>query len=526
MKWLAPQWAFALLFALVPIFIHFWKKSSAKKIVLGSLYLLHRKEPNFHKYLKLHQLLLLITRVLLLCFVVFYFLKTISLAPLAGLSEYFPFHEKTQVYLDTGWDSQKILKDIFLKQFPNIKSPNFEQLDWKDLNNKLLNKDQSHYYMSRFYGLDKSELNLLQKKGLTLVPVAKEKLKNTRLNPIEIQPKNPFVGEYVEISSSLDSNELNKAHSIKLEVENKVVQTRNLSSKTSSKLNFSFKLKAQGDSYLVGKVKIDKDEFNSDNSQDFKVPLRRRLKVALIEDITNVQEKGSKLHFIYQFLVSIQQNSPQFNVDFEVLTSDQFNNSSNDSFDWLVLGDLQNKVWKKKDERVIVFAQRGQIQDFYSEKFSLKTFSLSESSKRMEFLNLPALDSSLVSSDFKSYRHLQIKMSKGQAIVKSNSETLAMSYKGDYFFSFAFTKADFSGILHPYFPIYMYRLLLDRWEFQKTSELKDKFDFSRDSSFFKELKLQDSNHQRVDFSIPILLLILLLLALELYFVLSIEKQKS
>ncbi|MCJ8345119.1 BatA domain-containing protein [bacterium] len=525
MTWLAPQWIFLFIFAFVPILIHLWKKSSAKKIVLSSLYLLHRKDPNFHKNLKLHQFLLLMTRILLVILVVSYFLKTISLGPLGILSEIFPFHQKTKVYLDTAWDSKKELIDTFSKKFPSIQSPNFEQILLADLDSKVLNPDQATYFLSRFYGSPIKKLESYASRGLRLVAIGPDQLKNTRLNSIRLEPKNPFVGEFVEISSSILSNQAGKSHLIQLEVEGQKAQTRNLKNTNSGKRDFSFKIKAQGDSLLHGKIKLQKDEYLEDNEIKFKIPLRRRLKIALIEDVIAVQEKKSKLHYIYQFLSSIQQNSPQFNIDFQVMTSSQFNSSQLEDFDWLILGELQNKVWKKKKEKMIVFAQRGQIQDFYNEKFSLKTFNWDQNVKTMEFLQLPAVDRALISSDFKSYGHLQMKMSQGQALIKANHEVLAMSYLGDYFFSFSFNKTDFSGVLHPYFPVYLYRLLLDRWELDSKSALNPKFEFSREADFFKETSLNVKLTSRSDFSIPILILLLCLVLLELYLVLSIEKQK-
>ncbi|PCJ21416.1 MAG: hypothetical protein COB02_02165 [Candidatus Cloacimonadota bacterium] len=524
MKWLAPQWAFAFLFAFVPVLIHLWKKTSAKKVVLGSLYLLHRKDPNFHKNLKLHQILLLITRTLLLLLVVCYFLKTISKHPsLSFLAKYYPYHQKTHVFLDTKWDSKKSLIKSFSKKFPKIKSPKFEQITSNELFSKLLDKDKKYYFLSRFYGSKEKKLNQLTKKSIQLIPVGKSSLKNTQLNQLIIEPNNPFIGEFITISSSLISNQKNKAHKVALKLESKKVRTLTLSSQ-SPKQNFSFKIKAQGDSFLIGKIKLEKDDYNNDNQREFKIPLKKRLKIALIEDLKNIQEKKSKLHYIYKFLNSIQQNSPQFNIDFQVMTSSQWNNSSINNFDWLILGDLQNKVWKKQSEKVIAFAQRGEIQKFYNEKFSLKSFNFDTSPINIKVLNSSILDKSLLTKQLKVYHHLQIKMTKGKAIIKSHNEVLAINYKQDYFFSFAFTKSGFSGALHPYFPVYLYRILFERWNKPHLKSTKDNFHFSRNQNYFNQQKISIKLNQKTDFSIPILILVLLLLSLEIYFILSIEKQ--
>ena len=80
MSFIQSQYWFLLLFAIIPILLHLFKKRNTKKVSISSLYLLNRKSKTLNRKLRINQILLLICRCSLMCTVGLYFLIQIGRA--------------------------------------------------------------------------------------------------------------------------------------------------------------------------------------------------------------------------------------------------------------------------------------------------------------------------------------------------------------------------------------------------------------------------------------------------------------
>ena len=193
--------------------------------------------------------------------------------------------------------------------------------------------------------------------------------------------------------------------------------------------------------------------------------------------------------------------------------------------DWLILGNLKNFVWKKEADKMLIFPQRDRaIQTQIDHKLGMKSYAIEALPRELSFSVMNTEDKSLYTVPWQVYRYMQLRQEDGEKIALSDDEVLLFEKDNIYFSAFDFSKYDFSGVTHPYFPVFLYQLFLNRFPDIEVSPVVNDKSFERPSS------LQVKGEGRIkniaewsDFSKVLLFLFFIWLLLEIYLIQNIQK---
>ncbi len=532
MNLLQPHFIAGLALALLPIILHLVKKQRAKKVILGSLWLLHRKRHNLPRKLKLTQIILLATRVALALALAIYFLKPVLPKSPSWLSKLLPLEQKITVYLDTHFDSKSDLMDFYLKdaQIGTAESIQFLELSQASLNrNGILatvrdtrvNAKHTEWLVSRFYGVTKEDISSLKAEGLNLLPFGPDRIQVSRFRELSIEPDSPFPDEKISIHGSIESN---VTTSLNLELWQGANLSRQVPLTVTAGVAVPFSLEEGINISANATVEL---RLGPNNIQSIVLPLKPRtqMRIGLMDDRAAPNTRPSRLYAIHEFiqsLISLYETKAPILIQ-HINSKDLA--KLDKKFDFVIVGDMDQATRIPADLPALIFFQKTpSVQQSINEAMELTTWDLRKESVNVQFLPLHTMDRSLLDRMFKADNTLQFKAPQLQVLALAGQEPLIVR-KGLHVFSgINFTNNEFDGLRHPYFPVLLYRILLNRIE-EKTVVL------SGNQNLLQRLiplpEITDSKVSTIteqsDLSLVFLIFVLLFSIIELGLVLSLQK---
>lgn len=523
-----------LLFILVPILIHFFKRMQAQRIVISSLYLLRQRKANLSQKLKLRQIILLITRSLIVTTIVVYFMQPILMKAPSWLHNLMPYQDQLIILLDNRWDDRETMISEWYKlrgQSSGIKLE-FLTLYQGDKTDSLYdrvirsisNVSSQSVLFSRFYGVPSSELNSLNNLNIQLIAYGPEKVNNLAILGTEVTPSNALLGENIKIIGTVQTNAIDQV-STKLSIfeDGKQINEQLIKPSISKPSNFSFSLQSKENRPKRIMLKIPPDILEADDEVNLKIDIKGSLSFALVDDKSSSRKRDSRLFYVRQFIESLKNIFPNVSIRIMDFNSQEWLESK-DVFDWLIVGHLDNFIWKKNSHNMLLFAQSERsVQAQIDTHLGIKSYAIEALPKEIQFSFMSSKERNLYQTPWQAYRYLQLRLEGGSTIAFSGSESLIFEKNDVYFCAFDFGKYDFSGIAHPYFPVFLYQLFLNRFpETHEKPQLSNQ-KFERDSKFSSTFKDNDNNPGGwTDLSSFMLVLFLSFLLIEIYLITSIQ----
>ncbi len=534
MKFLLNYHQILLFFLLIPLLIHLLKRMQAKQIMVSSLYLLRRKKANLSQKLKLRQVILLAVRCLIVLSLALYFLRPILQKAPSWIQQLLPYEDRLTVLLDNRWDDRDSIISKWYKMRGDSRAIDVEFVvlyEAKTDHNLLDRVTQSidtnasqHILFSRFYGISPEELKALSQLSLQFIPFGSQRVDNRGILGAYIQPKVAFEGEEVKIIGSVHTNsakELSTGLSL-FENDEKIIE-KTLFPSVTSPSNFVFPMIVENEQSRVYKVKIPGDILNADDEVDLKLDVKSSFTIILVDDEVSSSQRNSRLYFIRKFLESLELMFPKTLVRIIDMDSKLWEESK-EKPDWLIIGNLKNFVWKNEAKKMLVFPQKERsIQTQVDQKLGIKSYAVEALPRELEFSVMNTEDRGLYSVPWQIYRYLQLRQEEGVQLAIAGEEVLFFENKGVYFSAFDFSKYDFSGITHPYFPVFLYQLFLDRFPLIQKSPVLNNKSFERPNNLAVVTEKETQNMAEwSDLSKVLLLLFLIWLLAEVYLVQNIQ----
>ena len=538
MKFLLNYHQILIGFLLVPLLIHLLKRMQAKQVMISSLYLLRRKKANLSKRLKFRQIVLLIVRCLIVLSLVLYFLRPILEKAPNWIHKFLPYEDSLTVLLDNRWDD----RDLMISKWYQLRGENkaidiefinlYENESSFNLTDRVTQSIQSnssqYILFSRFYGLNSLDFNALNKLSLKLVPFGPERVDNRAILGAYVDPKVAFVGEEIKIIGSVHTNSpKNMTTRLSLYENDKKINETILSPSLTSPTNFIFPIEVVNEQSKLYRLKIPKDILSSDDEVGLKLDVKSSFTVILVDDEEISSQRNSRLFFIRKFLESLELIFPKVLVRIIDMDSNSWIRS-NEKPDWLVLGNLKHFMWRKDTEKMLIFPQKDRsIQTQIDQRLGMKSYAIEALPRQLNFPVMNTEDKGLYTVPWQIYRYLQLKQEDGAHLALANEEVLIFEFDDIYFSAFDFSKYDFSGIAHPYFPVFLYQLFLDRFPQIENSPVLNKKSFERPAN----IKLQGEGETQnmaewSDLSKVLLLMFVIWLLLEVLLVQNIQKLTS
>jgi|GEM_PF-1938635 len=538
MSFLQTQYWFLLLFALLPILLHLFKKRKAKKISISSLYLLNRKSRTLNRRIRLHQILLLLSRCFLVLAIGFYFLIPIFHQAPESLARLLPLREPSLILLDTRWDSANSLRAEFLSLYPgmNSKDLQFVELNFEDTQTlekavmeSITGSHSRVFLFSRFYGAEKEEVQNLRDLNIELIPTGPLEISNTALTRVAFTPSRPLLGERIDISGMVETiDKSQKEIDLTLLRPGKSEQHRRLVFSDQSQASFSFTLTAdQAPSESIEVRHSLKDSIPDDDSASFEIPIQAKFRIAMVDDLAPPDSRRSRLYYLHKFFQGLSLSYPQTNFEISTYQSSGFQQHSTGVYDWILIGDWNSEFLPEDRGNILLFWQKSKrMQRFFDERIGIKSFAIESTQKDVSLLTIPSADQALFTGSWKAMRYLQIKSGEGKSLLSAGKDPLLIEKGNLYFSAIDFSEYDFSGVFDPYFPIYLFRLFLDRWE-EADHQFEKKIPLTKRIGGINTTQPSKMKSQSTaDLSVPILLLCLGLCLLELYLILKLERAVS
>ena len=533
MSFIQSQYWFLILFAIIPILLHLFKKRNTKKVSISSLYLLNRKSKTLNRRLRIHQLLLLICRCSLVCTVGIYFLIPIMHEAPEALTRWIPFKEPALVLLDTRWDSASSLREEVLRRFPLASADNFQFLELEFGNFKPLDEiaieassgaQTKVILCSRFYGVSRDEINNIKVLNVDIMVVGPPQITNTALTEIQFTPARPLLGESVEIKGIVQTIDHNLKN-IRLSVRSPAKLEQKLSLPiTQERAEFNSSIKAEKSPLQEVEVRHEHpDSIPGDDLASFEIPVKSSLRVAMVDDQNSPDSKRSRLYYINKFFQGLSASYPEITLKIESFSSANFSKNSTKAYDWIIIGDMESEWLPESKDKTFLFWQKNQkIQRSIDEKFGFKSFALESIQKDISIPNIPTQDRYLLSKPWKTMRYLQTKMNGGTIYLRADQEPLIFRKDHLFFCAMDFSEYDFTGTFEPYFPIFLFRFFLERWDSNEET-LKVKIPITRREVDFEKMDLSGKVGEKLaDFSLPLLILALALALMELLLIRRLE----
>ena len=538
MKFLLNYHQILIGFLLVPLLIHLLKRMQAKQVMISSLYLLRRKKANLSKRLKLRQIVLLIVRCLIVLSLVLYFLRPILEKAPDWIHKFLPYEDSLTVLLDNRWDD----RDLMISKWYQLRGEN-KAIDIEFINlyenessfnlidrvtQSIQNNSSQHILFSRFYGLNSLDLNALNKLPLKLVPFGPERVDNRAILGAYVESKVAFVGEEIKVIGSVHTNSpKNMTTRLTLYENDKKINETILSPSLTSPINFIFPIEVVNEQSKFYRLQIPKDILNSDDEVRLKLEVKSSFTIILVDDEEMSSQRNSRLFFIRKFLESLELIFPKVLVRIIDMDSNSWS-SSNEKPDWLVIGNLKHFIWRKDAEKMLIFPQKDRsIQTQIDQRLGMKSYAIESLPRQLNFPLMNTEDKGLYAVPWQIYRYLQLKQEDGVQLALADEEVLMFEFDSIYFSAFDFSKYDFSGIAHPYFPVFLYQLFLDRFPQRENSPILNKKSFERPVN----LKLQGEGETQnmaewSDLSKVLLFMFVIWLILEVLLVQNIQKLTS
>lgn len=534
MKFLQFHHYVLFLFLLIPILIHLFKRMQAQRVVISSLYLLRQRRANLSQKLKFRQIVLLFVRSLIVATIAAYFMQPILMKAPSWLRNLMPYEDKLTVLLDNRWDNRETMISEWYKLRGQSRSIELEFLTLyhEDKIDSLYDRviqstdDVSSKFIlfSRFYGVPSDELRSLSDLNIQLITYGPDKVNNLAILGTEAIPSNALLGEAIKIIGTVQTNAIDPV-STKLSIfeDGQKINEQLMNPSSNGPSNFSFFIQTDENRSKRITLKIPSDILQTDDEVNLTVDVKASLSFALVDDKSSSNKRDSRLFYIRQFLESLKIIFPNVSVQINDFRSQEWLNSK-DMFDWLIVGHLDTFVWKENSKNMLLFAQSTRsIQAQIDTHLGIKSYAIEALPKEVQFLEMSPEDRNLYETPWQAYRYLQLRQEGGKTIALSGNESLIFEKNQVYFCAFDFGKYDFSGLAHPYFPVFLYQLFLNRFPNEQEKPQINNQKFERDSSFPFSSKNQINNPSSwTDLSKLMLSLFLFLLLLEIYLIMSIQ----
>lgn len=534
MKFLQFHHYVLFLFLLIPILIHLFKRMQAQRVVISSLYLLRQRRANLSQKLKFRQIVLLFVRSLIVATIAAYFMQPILMKAPSWLRNLMPYEDKLTVLLDNRWDNRETMISEWYKLRGQSRSIELEFLTLyhEDKIDSLYDRviqstdDVSSKFIlfSRFYGVPSDELRSLSDLNIQLITYGPDKVNNLAILGTEAIPSNALLGEAIKIIGTVQTNAIDPV-STKLSIfeDGQKINEQLMNPSSNGPSNFSFFIQTDENRSKRITLKIPTDILKTDDEVNLTVDVKASLSFALVDDKSSSNKRDSRLFYIRQFLESLKIIFPNVSVQINDFRSQEWLNSK-DMFDWLIVGHLDTFVWKENSKNMLLFAQSTRsIQAQIDTHLGIKSYAIEALPKEVQFLEMSPEDRNLYETPWQAYRYLQLRQEGGKTIALSGNESLIFEKNQVYFCAFDFGKYDFSGLAHPYFPVFLYQLFLNRFPNEQEKPQINNQKFERDSSFPFSSKNQINNPSSwTDLSKLMLSLFLFLLLLEIYLIMSIQ----
>ncbi len=538
MKFLLDYHQILLCFLLVPLLIHLLKRMQAKQVMVSSLYLLRRKKANLSQRLKLRQIVLLVVRCLVVLSLVLYFLRPILEKGPDWIHKFLPYEDRLTVLLDNRWDDRDSMISKWYQMRGDNKAIDIEFVNLfeteKDLNftnqvtQSIRSNASQNILFSRFYGTNIEDLNALSKLPLKLVPFGPNRVDNRAILGAYAVPSTAFVGEEINVIGTVHTNSpQNLTTQLKLFENDEQINEKTLSPSVDSSTNFIFPIKVTNEQSKVYRLQIPEDILSSDDQVSLQVNVKSSFTFILVDDFEISSQRNSRLYFIRKFLESLKLMFPETMFKILDMNSKSWLDSS-EKPDWLVVGSLKQFAWKKNASKMLIFPQKDRsIQTQIDQRLGMKSYAIEALPRELEFPAMSIEEKSLYSVPWQIYRYLQLRQEDGIKLGLADEEVLLFQLNNIYFSAFDFSKYDFSGVTHPYFPVFLHQLFLDRFPKLKNSSILNNKSFERPAKVedYEESKTQNMAEWS-DLSKVLLLLFLIWLLLEVYLVQSIQKLTS
>ena len=538
MKFLLNYHQILIGFLLIPLLIHLLKRMQAKQIMISSLFLLRRKKANVSQKLKLRQIFLLIIRCLVVLSLAVYFLQPILEKAPNWIYSLFPYEDRLTVLLDNRWDDRDSMISKWYRLRGESKSIDVEFINLystetslnliDQVTQSLKNKTSQYILFSRLYGIDSENLNALNKLPIKIIPFGPSRVDNRGILGAYVDPKVAFVGETIKIIGSTHTNSLESLTTpLSLYENEKKIGEKVLSPSMDSPSNFIFPITITNEQSKSFRLQIPADILKSDDSVSLPVKVKSSFTAVLVDDHEISSQRNSRLYFIKKFLESLQLMFPKTLVRIIDMDSKSWK-QSDEKPDWLILGSLNNFVWRRGTTKMLIFPQKDRsIQSQIDQRLGMKSYSIEALPRKLDFPSMITEDKSLYSVPWQIYRYLQFKQENGVKLALANEEVLIFELDDIYFSAFDFSKYDFSGVTHPYFPVFLYQLFLNRFSQIEKSPVLNKESFERtvDSELREEEKTQNMADWS-DLSKVFLFFLLISLLLEVILVQNIQKLTS
>jgi|GEM_PF-1467654 len=472
---LSHHW-FLILFFAVPVILHLLKKQRAKRVIISSLSLLQSKKRELRKNLKLHQLLLLLSRVCMALCLAIFFLQPLLHTSSSLIRSVFPFHDRVKIYLDTNWDKRSELLETLFNEIPGLEDIEMEivAMEGKQSAQSLANPvlellesgtivEEKTYLVSRFYGLQPQQLRELESRGFHPVLHGPRRIENTGLFQVQARPSDPFPGEAVELTGVVATNsQSKKKQKVMIQWEDQDIELEvEPDSKNPAGFYYERSLSLSQSNEIM--VRISEDGFDRDNEVTLSLNPKNKMRIALVTDRKDWDSRSHQLFFIREFLEAYFGSFLELDFNLETMNGKSSTLKDGEGWDLVVLGPLNHPVWTPKAGLVLLLPQELQaVRSFYDEKLAMRSFDLVSQERRLQVENISLEDKSLLDRPWSVYRYQQMQIQDAQDLIMSSKEQMLVRKENFLISAFHFHDLDFSGVYHPLFPVYLYRLFTNR----------------------------------------------------------------
>jgi hypothetical protein len=397
------------------------------------------------------------------------------------------------VFCDTSWDS----RDDLLSQWSSFSGQPQKEgraIEFKGEGSLFQVMEQNHvegaelWLVSRFYGWDSNRILELRRDGVKLIPTGPSEIKNSGIQNLKVSPERPFSGETVYFSGQLTGKPGDKV-TVKLFLEGDEVSRQSLEFSSEGTAGFSATAQAKNLKLMHVALRLPDDEYLEDNELSLTFPVRQSFNVALIDDRHPASSRQSSLWYVKKFMDSLAQIHGD-HIPFLVkeISSAQYKEDSSIKWDWAVWGEVKEIYLNEQALSHLVFPPVEPVVASRLEKLlGLHFYSFEDLFRELTVVNLSAEERTLFQKNWNvwSYRQFEVPAVKMEPLLKSGKEILCFQSGAVTFSAFFFRDSTFNGIRHPYFPLFLEKLFLNRTEgLSKALSGSSRTSFSRDEKQF------------------------------------------
>ncbi len=344
MKFLHPEFLFALFSLSIPIVIHLFQFRRAKRIAFSNVRFLKEIKEERHSTSRLRELLILLSRLLLLTFLIFAFAQ-----PYIPSTEEARVHDQIGIYVDNsfsmdqlssqgrGLDNAKRIAHELVKSHPanteylilsndfrskgnrfqnrersmeNIASieSNPLQPEPEELLNRFSTKESSPslVYMISDFQFDTLQLDGFSKSEIRLIPIQIEQKSNLSIDScwFEIPVRKQGASEIIHFELSNYGNEDERDVQVNLFINGSQRSQEILEIPAGSKIRSNLSYKVQDDGFIEAELRIDDYPVTFDNSLYFSYQIRSKYNILGISNdeklttaLGNLLEADSSFHY-------------------------------------------------------------------------------------------------------------------------------------------------------------------------------------------------------------------------------------